>query len=102
MRGAPRGATQPPEINAIYSLRGRWTDLSFDGIEIGPPRYTVVGMPWGFSLIVDPNLEGDGCMAMFDARTYDPGAVRGFLERYGRLVRRVVENPNRRLRKLDP
>jgi hypothetical protein len=58
-------------------------------------------MPWGFSFIVDPKMESDRCMTMFDARIYDPGAVRGFIERYRRLVGRVLKKPNRRLRKLD-
>ena len=96
-----RGGAAPPEIKTMFSLRSRWPELSFGGIEIGPPRYTIVGMPWGFSFIVDPKMESDRCMTMFDARIYDPGAVRGFIERYRRLVGRVLEKPNRRLRKLD-
>lgn len=96
-----RGGAPPPEIKTMFSLRSRWPELSFGGIEIGPPRYTIVGMPWGFSFIVDPKMESDRCMTVFDARIYDPGAVRGFIERYRRLVGRVLEKPNRRLRKLD-
>jgi Condensation domain len=95
-----RSATPPPEIKAMFVLRTRWPPLRFAGLEIGPPRLTVVGMPWGFSFNVDPNRESEWCMAMFDARIHDPDSVCGFIERYRHLVRRILERPRRRLRRL--
>jgi hypothetical protein len=97
-----RGGTPPPELNALFYLRSRWPDLRVAGIELGPPRYTIVGMPWGFSFIIDPNRESDWCLTMFDARIHDPKGVRSFIERYRRFAARVVAKPSRRLRRLGP
>jgi Condensation domain len=95
-----RSGTPPPEMTAMYHLRGGWPPLESAGIEFDTPWYTALGMPWGFSFVVDPYPESDWCWATFDARIHDPVAVRGFTERYATLVRRVVAKPNRRLRRL--
>jgi hypothetical protein len=95
-----RSASPLPEISAMFHLRGGWPPLEAAGIELGAPRYTPVGMPWGFSFVVDPNREREWYGVMFDARIHDPVAVRGFVEQYLTLVRRVVARPNRRLRRL--
>ncbi len=95
-----RSGTPPAEISAMFQLQGRWPPLRSAGIELDAPIYTTRGMPWGFSFVVDPNRGTELWSAMFDARIYDPAAVRGFIERYAALVRRVTAKPRRRLRRL--
>jgi Condensation domain len=95
-----RSGAPPPEMRAMFQRRGRWPRLESAGIELEEPEYTTLGMPWGFSFVVEPRLEGELNWLMFDARIHDPRAVRGFLERYATLVSRVVAKPNRRLKRL--
>jgi hypothetical protein len=94
-----RSGTPPPEMSAMFQIGGRWPPIESDGIEFGPPRYTTRGMPWGFIFLIDPYRESERWVAKFDARIYDPDAVRGFLERYQSLVRCVLRKPRRRLRR---
>jgi hypothetical protein len=95
-----RGGTPPPEITAMFHRRTRWPPLECAGIELHPPEYTTLGMPWGFNFVAAANSENEKWGANFDARIHDPVEVRGFIERYATLVRRVVAKPNRRLRRL--
>jgi hypothetical protein len=95
-----RSDTPPPEMSAMFQTGSRWPPLEADGIEFGPPRYTTRGMPWGFIFLIDPHGESERWVAKFDARIYDPEAVRGFLERYRGLVSGVLLKPRRRLGRL--
>lgn len=97
-----RGGSPPPEIRAIFSLRGRWPPLEPAGLELDAPDYRRTGMPWGFTFGGDPHRERERCSVSFDPRIYDPEAVRDFAERHAALVHRVVAKPNRRLRRLRP
>ena len=94
------GSPPPPEMRAIFHIRGRWPPLESAGIEFGVPQYTKQGMPWGFSLVAHPYRQREWCEAGFDARMYDPDGVREFAERHATLVQRVVAKPGRRLRRL--
>jgi acyl carrier protein len=95
-----RDGVEPPEIRALFHMYDDWGDVGFEQIEARPPRYWFPGMPWGFSLIIDRSQEADGCKATFDARIYDPAAVRRFVERFNRMVARVGEEPGRSLEDL--
>jgi NRPS condensation-like uncharacterized protein len=95
-----RSGTPPPELSAMFLIRGRWPPLGSAGIELDPPSYTTLGMPWGFTFLIDPHRECERWMATFDARIHDPDAVRDFIERYRRLTREVFRKPRRRLRRL--
>jgi hypothetical protein len=97
-----RSGTPPPEITAMFHRRTRWPPLECAGIELHPPVYTTLGMPWGFNIVAVANSENEAVGAKFDARIYDPVEVQGFIERYATLVRRVVARPNRQLRRLGP
>jgi hypothetical protein len=95
-----RSGTPPPEITAMFHRRERWPPLECAGIELHTPRYTTLEMPWGFSFTVETESENEVWGTKFDARIYDPAAVRDFIERCATLARRVVAKPNRRLRRL--
>jgi Condensation domain len=95
-----RSGTPPPEITAMFHRRDRWPPLDCAGIEFHTPRYTTLEMPWGFSFNVETESENEIWGTKFDARIFDPAAVRGFTERYATLARRVVAKPKRRLRRL--
>jgi hypothetical protein len=71
-----RSGTPPPEISAMFLIRSRWPPLESAGIEFDAPRYFSLGMPWGFSLLMDPYRESERWKVMFDARIHDPDAVR--------------------------
>jgi hypothetical protein len=95
-----RSGTPSLEISAMFQIEGRWPPLESAGIEFDPPRYTTLGMPWGFTFLIDPYRENERWTAKFDARNHDPDAVRSFLERYRDLVRGLLRNPRRRLGRL--
>jgi hypothetical protein len=97
-----RSGTPPPEISAMLLIRSRWPPLESAGVEFDAPRYVSLGMPWGFSLLIDPYRESERWKATFDARIHDPDAVRGFIDRYRRLVGAVLRKPRRRLTRLRP
>jgi acyl carrier protein len=96
-----RGAgVEPPEIRVLFSMYDDWGDVGFEQIQAPPPRYWFPGMPWGFSFIIDRSRETDGCKATFDARIYDPPAVREFVERFNRMVVRVGHDPDLSIERL--
>src|SRR5919204_5298641 len=95
-----RPGAEGPEIRALFSMYDPWGNVGFEEIEAPPPRYRFPGMPWGFSFILDRARETDGCNATFDARIYDPAAVREFVERFDRMVARVGVDPDRPLAEL--
>jgi Condensation domain len=97
-----RGGTPPPEITAMFHRRTRWPPLERAGIEVHPPAYTTLGMPWGFNFAAVATSENEAWGAKFDPRIHDPDEVQGFIERCATLARRVVARPNRRLRRLGP
>ena len=96
-----RGGTPPPEMSVMFTRLGRWPLLESAGIRLEAPRYVIRGMPWGFSVSINPNAARERFEAKFDARIHDPAAVRGFVVGYVELVRRVVARPRRRLRRLQ-
>jgi GT2 family glycosyltransferase len=90
---ARTGSALPP-VEAIFSVSTNRRRFQIADIEvtencrIAPPT-----MPWGFSLSLDEAVGGPGCRATFDARRYDPSAVRLFVERFSRLLDAVAQNP---------
>ncbi len=95
-----RDGTPPPEMTMVFTRLGRWPLLEAAGVRLEAPRYVIRGMPWGFSVSINPNAERERVEARFDARIHDPAAARDFLERYVGLARRVVAKPRRRLRRV--
>jgi acyl carrier protein len=87
-----RDGVEPPEIRLLFHMYEDWGDVGFEQVEAPPPRYWFPGMPWGFTFIIDRSREADGCKATFDARIYDPVAVRKFVERFNRMVVRVGQD----------
>ncbi len=76
-----------PGFQALFAGKEAHRTLRFAGLQLGPPEHSIGHyMPSGFSFMVDPARELDGCRTDFDATIYDPVRVRAFVERYRRLA----------------
>ena len=84
----------PPEIRAIFAVRGQLPDLPFAKTELLPPGPVFVTMPWGFSFLLDHTEEANRCQVAFDAHLHDPAAVRRFVDRYRALAEAASARPD--------
>lgn len=79
-----------PGFQALFAGKEPHRTLRFADLQLGPPEHSIGHyMPSGFSFMVDPARELDGCRTDFDATIYDPPRVRAFVERYRRLAREL-------------
>jgi amino acid adenylation domain-containing protein len=97
-----RGGLEPPQLQAILSAWGTLPPMRFEGLEISPLKRAFGAMPWGFTIQLDPYWETERCLASFDARVHDPGAVRSFIADYQRLLGAIASEPDRPLSELLP
>ncbi|HEX3293431.1 MAG TPA: AMP-binding protein [Solirubrobacterales bacterium] len=88
---------EPPEINAIFSVRSPMPELPFGEVERIPNDPTLLSMPWGFNFTVDQKEESSRCQVDFDAHLHDPGLIRRFIERYAGLAEAAGTRPDRPL-----
>jgi hypothetical protein len=68
-------------------------DREIQSLPVGDEREAA--MPWGFTFQFDLNHREHPCKAAFDARLYDRAKVSAFMERYVRLLERLLQNPDR-------
>jgi hypothetical protein len=91
-----------PQLQAILSAWGTLPPMRFEGLEVSPLKRSFGTMPWGFTIQLDPYWETERCLASFDARVHDPGAVRSFIADYQRLLGLIASQPERPLSELLP
>jgi amino acid adenylation domain-containing protein len=84
----------PPEIRAIFAVRGQLPDLPFAKTELVSPGPVFVTMPWGFSFLLDQSEETNRCQVAFDAHLHDPVTVREFVDRYRALAEAASSRPD--------
>jgi hypothetical protein len=84
----------PPEIRAIFAVRGQLPDLPFAKTELVSPGPVFVTMPWGFSFLLDQSEETNRCQVAFDAHLHDPVTVRDFVDRYRALAEAASSRPD--------
>lgn len=92
--------TIPPEFHSIFSIVNEMPPARFQGLEMTPIDRAYASMPWGFTLAHRRDVNVERCLAAFDARLYDPKAVRSFVKRYRRLFKRICAEPDRPLGEL--
>jgi len=97
-----KGGLELPHIQAFLSAWGTLPPVWFEGLEVSPLKRSFGTMPWGFTIQLDPYWETERCLAAFDARVHDPGAVRSFIADYQRLLGGIASEPERPLRELLP
>lgn len=78
--------TDLPAPRAIFSTTEHTAPLHFGGVEMTWRERVSDAMPWGFTLSFDRHHEATANRAWFDARIYDPGKVREFLEEFSRFL----------------
>jgi hypothetical protein len=88
-----------PEIRLIFNL-GADISLKMAGLELTTVRRLYTTMPWGFTFGPNQARESSECGAAFDARIYNPSAVREFLGRFQHLAAEVCSDPDRPLEAL--
>ncbi len=81
-----RQGVKLPEIRVIFSVSDHLAPVQFGGLELEWLERRMEAMPWGFTLTFNQHHEEGRCFAAFDARRYEPGKVRGFVERYKRRL----------------
>ena len=82
-----------PEINAIFVVSYRQTETSFAGLSFSSLDWRNENMPWGFTMHCDDQAGKHG-WTTFNARLYDPGDVRAFIDRYRRMLDTLSRQPN--------
>jgi hypothetical protein len=84
----------PPDLRTIFGTPDRGRTVQFGGLEIYHVERRIAGMPWGFALGFEWHREGNRAYARFDARIYDPQAVRTFLGRLRGFLRAAADRPD--------
>jgi hypothetical protein len=85
---------KPPKIGVIFSVSEHTAPVRFAGLELTWLDRHIENMPWGFCMAFDQHHEEAGCRLSFDARIYNPGRVRNWLNRFMRLLNAVSVNPD--------
>jgi amino acid adenylation domain-containing protein len=103
LRDELRGAgVTPPAPCAMFGVTALAETVRFGGLEMTPIKRTFGQMPWRLSVFHERNSDGERLGAAFDATAHHPRAVRTFLERYQRLLRRIPADLDRPLGELVP
>jgi amino acid adenylation domain-containing protein len=92
--------TAVPEIRVIFTKTTDVPPLRFGDLDVRSERRHFESMQWGLTCGVHDGPEADRCNLCFDARLYDPAAVRSFLARLQHLAGQACEEPDRPLREL--
>jgi len=90
----------PPPIEVMFHSVQQTGPVRMGDVEMTWLGRTAPTMPWGFSIFMDKHNEDRLCYAIFDACLYDPSAVRGFVERFGRLLDAASRQPDQTMGQL--
>jgi hypothetical protein len=90
-----KGGVTPPEIRAIFSVSDHTAPLRLGEVELTWLERRPATMPWGFTLQFDQSDEAHRCLALFDARLYDPRRVRDWLDLFARFLDAASCQPDR-------
>jgi hypothetical protein len=87
-----------PQGRAIMSVAWTHATLRCGDIEIASlPDRNITAPPLQFDTKFDMQNEAENCSVLFDARTYDPEKVRGFIARFKAVLDHVSLAPDRRI-----
>jgi amino acid adenylation domain-containing protein len=95
-----RQGVTPPAIRAIFGVSTQPPPMSFGGLDVAQVKRVYESMPWSFSCGINPWFEHSNCVATFDARTYDTGAVRSFVANLKGLLGEVCARPDEPVERL--
>ena len=90
-----------PEIGLIFNPVAS-APMQLGDIELTAMNRVSGSMPWGFTFVTRRSGESSECVALFDARIYDPEQVGAFLVRYTQMAAAVSKEPDRPLAQLAP
>jgi acyl-CoA synthetase (AMP-forming)/AMP-acid ligase II/acyl carrier protein len=89
-----------PQVSIIFDTASHTAPIQLGAAEASWIGRAAPAMPWGFSLLVDRHNEDRLCYAAFDARVYQPEAVRAVLNRLTRFLKAASMHPGLTLGRL--